>query len=72
MPQHFNVKLPVTQNEMDIVKLLADGYTVKEAADKFGSNPRTLEHRIIAMRNKYFCPNTVALVALFLRNKFIE
>lgn len=56
----------------DIVKRLADGHRVCEIAAEFKVNKRTVEARIVLIRERMVCKTTTQLVAVFLRKKLIN
>ena len=55
-----------------LIKELSTGLTVKEIADNFSINNRTLEARLVRLKDKNSCKNNTALVAFFLRNNLIK
>lgn len=55
-----------------IVQRLADGYVVREISAESGINRRTLEERIMNLRNQCLCKTVAQLVANYLRRKLIE
>jgi DNA-binding CsgD family transcriptional regulator len=58
--------------DKDIVKKLSDGYTAKDIADEFSINVRTLEAKLIRLRDKSGSKNTTHMVANYLRKKLIK
>ncbi len=66
---------PYTKDEEDlnirIVQHLSDGYTHNQIGEKERINKRTIEGRILRMCRKYNVSNTLALVCLFFRRKYI-
>lgn len=54
-----------------IVQMLSLGYTVKDIADEMGINVRTLEARLVRIKDKNGATNIPHLVANFLRSKNI-
>jgi len=59
-------------NNSKIVQLLADGYTVKEISVELNINKRTLEKRILDMRDRFICKTVSQLVANFIRKGLIQ
>lgn len=56
----------------EIVLHLSNGLTVSKIADKLKMNPRSLEARLVRLKDKNGCLNSPQLVAFFLRNKLIK
>jgi len=59
------------KKEIKIVQMLSLGYTVKDIADDMGINVRTLEARLVRIKDKNGATNIPHLVANFLRSKKI-
>lgn len=57
-------KVVLTGREQDILDLLAQGYSSKEIATKIGLSPRTVEHRIEAIKTKLGARNVAHAVAI--------
>jgi len=55
-----------------IVKLISHGYTIQEIADKENINRRTLEARLIRIRDKSGSVNLAHLVANYFRKGLIK
>jgi DNA-binding CsgD family transcriptional regulator len=66
------VKQTVTDSEIELVRMLSNGLTVREISEKRKTNLRTMEAVIDRMRGEYNCINIAHLVATFFRNKLIE
>ena len=66
------IKLNVTDSEIELVKLLADGYTVPKISERLSMNRRTLEANVWFVKGKYKSTTLANLVAIFLRNKLID
>lgn len=62
----------VSQNDIQLVKNLADDLRPKDICNKTGANIRTTEAKIMRMKRKFGCETTNGLVALFFRNKLIN
>ncbi len=58
--------------EEKIVQMLSIGYTVREIADELGINVRTLEARLVRLKDKANAKNIHHLVAIYLRAKKIK
>jgi len=65
-------KVEITEEVVDVVRLLADDNTVQQVADQMGLNKRTLEQRIVLMKRQCGTNTLYGLVALFFRNKLIK
>jgi len=65
-------KVEITEDVVDVVRLLADDNTVQQVADQMGLNKRTLEQRIVLMKRQCGTNTLYGLVALFFRNKLIK
>lgn len=59
-------------NNSEIVQYLANGYKVREIAEIANINRRTLEDRILDLRERHLCKTVTHLVANYLRKKMIE
>lgn len=68
----FTINVNVTEGEMMIVTLLAEGNNIPEIATKLNINKRTLEKKVIVIKQKFHSTTLAGLVAIFLRNKLIE
>ena len=65
------IKVTVSSEDIKLVNLFSNCYTVAEAAEELGINKRTLEKRILLMKKTYNCKTLPGLVALFFRNKLL-
>jgi len=68
----YTIQINVTDKEKDLVRLLADGYTVAEIAKKNSVNRRTLEMYVLLVKKKFQSSTLANLVAIFLKNKLID
>lgn len=59
-------RMQFTSREREILSLLASGLTAKEAAIRLDISPRTIEHRIDAMKARVGARNVTHLVALMM------
>lgn len=59
-------RMALTSREREIVSLLASGLTSKEAAVRLDISPRTIEHRIEALKARVGARNVTHLVALIM------
>ena len=71
MKNEFEKNLP-TEEEKQIVTLLASGKESYKIAEELGVNKNTFAFRLKVLRSVYDCNNSAQLIALFLRNKFID
>jgi DNA-binding NarL/FixJ family response regulator len=62
----------VTQREREIARLLADGYSTKEAADVLNISPKTAEAHRAAVMKKLNAKNVTDIVKYCIRNHIIE
>jgi len=69
---YLTVKQEVSKGDIEFVRMLADGMTVKEISEKKDKSVRTLEAVVDRMRGEYGCRNIAELVATFFRNKLIN
>lgn len=65
-------QIPPTEEEKQIVLLLASGKESYKVAEELGVNKNTFAFRLKVLRSFYGCKNSAQLIALFLRNKFID
>lgn len=65
-------KATITKEEIDIVKMLADGLTLTQVAIKKKTTKSTLATNMSFLRGRIGCTNMANLVAYFLRNKLID
>lgn len=70
-PAQMSYPIP-SEEEKDIVLCLSNGMRGKDVEEKFGVNKNTMAFRLALMRTKYHCENSTQMVALFLRNGFIQ
>jgi DNA-binding NarL/FixJ family response regulator len=62
----------VTQREREIARLLADGYSTKEAADVLNISPKTAESHRASIMKKLNAKNVTDIVKYCIRNHLIE
>lgn len=62
------VHVEFSDREMDVLRLIADGYTNEEAADKLFTSKRTVEGHRQAMIDKTGSRNSLALITFAMRN----
>ena len=74
LPAPMNTKINVEVNKEDIqlVKLLSNCYTIAEVAEEMDMNKRTLEKKILLMKKVYNCKTLSGLVAFFFRNNLVK
>jgi len=71
MTKTLMVKQEISDSEIEIVKLLSEGLTVREIAEKRKINVRTMEGAVDRMRGEYGAKNITHLVSIFFKNKFL-
>jgi len=64
--------IPVSEHTVEIVGLLANGKTLKGISEELNVNQRTLEARIVVIKNDFNATTLMHLVAIFFRNKLIK
>jgi DNA-binding CsgD family transcriptional regulator len=62
----------ISQREIIIVQLLADGNRTADIAKKMKLSVRTMEANLDGLRNKFDAKTLPQLVAIFLKNQFIK
>lgn len=73
MKEKTIVRYPTpTNDEKEMVRLLADGMKGNKMANALKINENTLAFNLAVLRGKYDCKNSIQLVAFFLRNKLID
>lgn len=60
------------QKDKDLVKLLAEGFTVSEISIKKKISKKSIVNHIERLKYGYNCSNTPSLVAFFIRQNFIQ
>jgi len=61
----------VTRRQLQIARLLAQGFTHKEIAVKLGINRRTVAFHIHTMCSMWMVKNTVELIAVLYENEIL-
>jgi DNA-binding NarL/FixJ family response regulator len=61
-----------SKREMEVLELIADGYTNEQAADKLFTSRRTVEGHRQAMLDKTGCRNSLALVRFVMRHGLLR
>lgn len=72
LAESIRVEVSPTKEDKELVQKLAEGMTGQELADAMDLNVNNLAFMLSNLRVKFGCKNTLSLVVLFLRNKFIE
>jgi DNA-binding NarL/FixJ family response regulator len=67
-----NVKVEFSDREMDVLKLIADGFTNVEAANKLFTSRRTVEGHRQSMMDKTKSRNSLALVRFAMRHGLLD
>lgn len=62
----------LTARELEVMKMLAEGMTVKRAADKLGLSPKTIDVHKTHLMSKLDIHNRVDLVKYAIRNNIIS
>lgn len=70
-PASFH-KPGITPREAQVLKLIAEGFTNREAADHLGISVKTIETHRASLQVKVGAHNTASLVRYAIRNGFVE
>ena len=62
----------ITDKQLEVLKLIADGFSSEEIARKLGNSKKTIDSIRIDMLNKYQAKNAAQLVALGFRKKWLK
>lgn len=62
----------VSEKEVRIVEMLADGHHCQDIADEFKLSSRTIEVYVTKLRQRFVCATHAQLVAVFIRKGIIE
>lgn len=68
----INTNKNITNREMEILKLVVDGYSSPQIADKLFISPRTVDTHRTNMMQKLDIHNTASLVRFALENKLVN
>jgi len=71
MTSHRQTALKLTAREIEIVRLIANGYSAKEAATSLDIAPSTVEHHVENVRMKTRSRNRVHMIAQVVQAKLI-
>jgi DNA-binding NarL/FixJ family response regulator len=63
---------PLTRRERELCRLLADGYSTKEAADRLSISAKTADVHRASIMKKLRAKNVTDIVKYCIRNKIIE
>lgn len=69
---HLKSDIEISKREMEILSLIAEGYTNGEIADKLFTSKRTIEGNRQNLLNKTGKRNTAALISFVVRNGIID
>lgn len=69
---HLKSDIEISKREVEILGLIAQGYTNSEIADKLFTSKRTIEGNRQNLLEKTGTKNTAALVSFVVRNRIIE
>lgn len=67
----FNYKTDISDRELEVLKLICEGLTTTEIAEKIFLSPRTVEGHRLRMLEKLGVKNTAGLVAFAIRNGLV-
>jgi DNA-binding NarL/FixJ family response regulator len=65
-------KINITDKQLEVLKLIADGYSSEEIAKKLGNSKKTIDSIRIEMLNKFQVTNAASLVAYGFRKKWLK
>lgn len=68
----LNGKVVVNEQTLEIMQMIANGFTRKELTDKFFMTKRMLDSRVDALRETFECSTTASLVATLIRKGYIK
>ena len=66
-----NIVIDITDKEISVLELMADGYTTSEIADKMCLSKRTIEGIRLNLIDKTHCRNSIELIVYGIRNGII-
>jgi len=58
--------------DIQIMKLLSDGYTVPEVCQELNKKQREVEYRIEVLKDRLNCSTITHLVCIYLRKRLID
>lgn len=65
-------KIDITDKQLEVLKLIAEGYSSEEIAKKLGNSKKTIDSIRIEMLNKFQVRNAANLVAYGFRKKWLK
>jgi DNA-binding NarL/FixJ family response regulator len=65
-------KVDITDKQLDVLRLIADGYSSEEIAKKLGNSKKTIDSIRIEMLNRFQVRNAAHLVAHGFRKKWLK
>lgn len=65
-------KVDITDKQLDVLKLIADGYSSEEIAKKLGNSKKTIDSIRNEMLNRFQVRNAASLVAFGFRKKWLK
>lgn len=68
----ISVDISVDDWEKNVVRLIADGYSVPEISSMVKLHKRNVEYKLGKLKTRLQCATLAELVAFFLRHKLIE
>ncbi|MGR3810785.1 response regulator [Jiulongibacter sp. NS-SX5] len=67
----FNYKTDLSERELEVLRLICEGFTTAEIADKIFLSPRTVDGHRTRIMEKLGVHNTASLVAFAIKNSLI-
>lgn len=68
----FVKKVDITDKQLDVLRLIADGYSSEEIAKELGNSKKTIDSIRIEMLNRFQVRNAANLVAYGFRKKWLK
>jgi DNA-binding NarL/FixJ family response regulator len=65
-------KADITEKQLEVLHLIADGYNSEEIADKLGNSKKTIDAIRIEMLNRFQVKNAAHLVSYGFRKKWLK
>ncbi|RYE14052.1 MAG: response regulator transcription factor [Sphingobacteriaceae bacterium] len=72
LPDKASAGLDLSERDMEVIELLADGYTNQEIADKLFMNKRTAENYRLRLMSRTGSRNTAALIKFVMRHGILK
>jgi DNA-binding NarL/FixJ family response regulator len=68
---NLNLKEEISEREMEVLKLLCDGLSPKEIADKIFLSPRTVETHKNNIMQKFEVNSVAKLISIAIKNRIV-